>query len=64
MSNRPSICWKCVHKEDCKMFNKNPEAKVRACGRFLMKDEDRTIMQAIADVVLDDDRRADMGRQG
>lgn len=47
MSNRPSICWKCVHREDCKMFNKHPEAKVTECGRFLMKDGDGAIMQAI-----------------
>lgn len=47
MSNRPSICWKCVHREDCKMFNKNPEAKVTECGRFLMKDGDRAIMQML-----------------
>ena len=47
MSNRPSICWKCIHRADCKMFNKNPEAKVTECGRFLMKDEDRTIIQKL-----------------
>lgn len=47
MSNRPSICWKCVHREDCKLFNKNPEAKVTECGRFLMKDGDRAIMQML-----------------
>lgn len=29
------------------MFNKHPEAKVTECGRFLMKDGDRAIMQAI-----------------
>lgn len=29
------------------MFNKNPEAKVTECGRFLMKDEDRAIMQML-----------------
>ena len=45
--NRPSICWKCVHIDDCKMFNKNPEAKVTECGRFLMKDGDRAIMQML-----------------
>ena len=47
MSNRPSICWKCIHREDCKMFKKNPDANVTECGRFLMKDKDRAIMQAI-----------------
>lgn len=30
------------------MFNKNPEAKVTECGRFLMKDEVIAIMQAIS----------------
>ena len=45
--NRPSICWKCVHREDCKMFNKNPEAEITECGRFLMKDGDRAIMQML-----------------
>jgi hypothetical protein len=29
------------------MFNKNPEAEVIECGRFLMKDADKAIMQAI-----------------
>lgn len=29
------------------MFNKNPEAKVTECGRFLMKDGDRAIMQML-----------------
>lgn len=47
MSNRPSICWKCVHRENCKLFNKNPEAEVIDCGRFLMKDADKAIMQAM-----------------
>ena len=47
MSNRPSICWKCVHKENCKMFNKNPEAEVTECGRFLMSDGDKAIMQVL-----------------
>lgn len=47
MSNRPSICWKCVHREDCKIFNRNPESDVIECGRFLMKDADKAIMQAI-----------------
>ena len=47
MSNKPSICWKCVLREDCKMFNKNPEAKVEECGRFLMKDGDKAIMQML-----------------
>jgi len=47
MSNRPSICEKCVHKEDCRMFAKNPEAKVTECGRFLMKDGDKAIMQML-----------------
>ena len=49
MSNRSGICWKCVHKEDCKMFTKNPEAKVTECGRFIMKDADKAIMQAICE---------------
>ena len=53
MSNRPSICWKCIHRKDCKMFNKNPEAKVTECGRFLMKDEDRAIMQMLYDVLTE-----------
>ena len=47
MSNRTGICWKCVHREDCKMFNKNPEAKVTECGRFLMKDMEKAIIQAL-----------------
>jgi len=47
MSNRPSICWKCVHREDCRLFAKNPEANVLECGRFVMKDADKAIMQAI-----------------
>ena len=48
MSNRPSICWKCVHRENCKMFNNNPKSEVIECGRFLMKDADKAIiMQAI-----------------
>jgi len=47
MSNRPSLCWKCVHRDDCNMFNNDPEAKVTECGRFLMKDADKAIMQAI-----------------
>ena len=29
------------------MFNKNPEAEVTECGRFLMKDGDRVIMQML-----------------
>lgn len=45
--NKPSICWKCVHREDCKMFDKDPEAKVTECGRFLMKDGDMAIMQML-----------------
>lgn len=47
MSNRPSICWGCVHRENCKLFNEDPEAEVIDCGRFLMKDPDKAIMQAI-----------------
>lgn len=47
MSNITSICWKCVHREDCKMFDNHPEAKVTECGRFLMKDGDRAIMQML-----------------
>ena len=53
MSNRPSICWKCIHREDCKMFEKNPDASVTECGRFIvsiftvMKDADKAIMPAI-----------------
>ena len=47
MSNRPSICWRCIHREDCKMFARNPEADVTECGRFIMKDADRVLMQAI-----------------
>ena len=47
MSNRPSICWKCIHREDCKTFNKNPEAKVTECGRFLMRDGGKAIMQML-----------------
>lgn len=34
------------------MFNKNPEAKVTECGRFLMKDGDRAIMQAIHELFM------------
>lgn len=34
--NRPSICWSCMHKDDCKKFKKNPDAKVTDCGRFLI----------------------------
>lgn len=47
MSNRPSICWKCVRRENCKMFAKNPNADVTECGRFIMKDADKAIMQAL-----------------
>lgn len=47
MSNRPSICWKCVHRENCKMFNENPKAEVTECGRFLMKDGDKAIIQML-----------------
>lgn len=47
MSNRPSICWKCVCREHCKMFAKNPNADVTECGRFVMKDADKAIMQAL-----------------
>ena len=47
MSNNPSICWKCVHQKDCKMFNKNPNAIVKKCGRFLMKDSDKAIMEVL-----------------
>lgn len=47
MSNRPSICWKCVHRENCKMFKENPNAEVTECGRFIMKDGDRAIMQML-----------------
>ena len=47
MSNRKSICWKCIHREDCKMFAKNPDSTVTECGRFLMSDGDKAIMQAI-----------------
>ena len=47
MSNRPSICWKCINRENCRMFNKNPKVKVTKCGRFLMKKEDKEIMQAL-----------------
>ena len=47
MINRPSICWGCVHRENCKLFNKDPEAVVIDCGRFLMSDANKAIMQAI-----------------
>lgn len=50
--NRPSICWKCVNREGCKMFNKNPEAKVTDCERFLMKKEDEAIMQELYELNL------------
>lgn len=38
MSNRLSICWKCIRRESCRMFRKNPEANVTECGRFIMSD--------------------------
>ena len=47
MSNRPSICWKCKHRETCKMFNKNSKAKITKCGRFLMKDGYKEMMQVL-----------------
>lgn len=47
MSNRSGICWKCINREECKMFNKNPKAKVTECGRFVRKKEDEEIMQAL-----------------
>ena len=47
MSNRPSICWKCVHREYCTSYNKDPETEVIDCGRFIMRDVDKAIMQAI-----------------
>lgn len=49
MSNRPSICWKCIRREDCKMFAKNPDSIVNECRRFLMSDGDKAIMQALYD---------------
>lgn len=47
MSNRKSICWKCIHREDCKMFAISPDSTVIECGRFLMSDGDKAIMQAL-----------------
>ena len=52
--NRPSICWSCIHKDDCSRFEKNPDAKVTDCGRFLMSDADQAIMQAIYDSFVKD----------
>ena len=52
MSNRSGMCWKCVYQEKCKMFNKNPEAKVTNCGRFLMKDADKALMQALYELFM------------
>ena len=39
MSNRPGICWECIKREDCKAFNKNPDANVTECGRFKRKEQ-------------------------
>lgn len=47
MSNRPSLCCKCVHREYCTSYNKDPEMDVLDCGRFIMRDVDKAIMQAI-----------------
>lgn len=45
MSNRPSICWKCIHRENCRHFN--PEVNVTDCGRFLMPDGEKALYDAI-----------------
>jgi len=57
MSNRPSICWRCIHREDCKMFARNPEADVTECGRFIMKDADRSLMQAIYEHFMESEEK-------
>ena len=45
--NSQNICYKCVHQEDCKMFNADRTKVTVECGRFLMKDGDKAIMNAI-----------------
>lgn len=47
MSNIPSICYGCKHREYCTSFNKDTEADVIDCGRFIMSDANKAIMQAI-----------------
>ena len=47
MSDREGLCWKCVHRETCTMFNRDRDAVTVDCGRFLMTDADKAIMQAI-----------------
>ena len=45
--NNQNICYKCVHQDDCKMFNADTSKVTVECGRFLMKDGDKAIMNAI-----------------
>jgi len=45
--NNQNICYKCVHQEDCEMFNADRTKVTVECGRFLMKDGDKAIMNAI-----------------
>ena len=47
MSNREGLCWRCVHRETCTMFNKDRDVITTDCGRFSLPDEEKAIMQAI-----------------
>ena len=43
MSNRTGICWKCIHMDNCKAFNKDRNKTVTECGRFHMKEAEQAI---------------------
>ena len=48
MSDRKSLCWRCIRREGrCAMFAKNPDFIVIKCGRFLMPDADKAFMQML-----------------
>lgn len=51
--NSPSICYKCIHQEDCNLFNADKTKVTVECGRFLMKEEDIAIMNAIYEHFFD-----------
>lgn len=56
MSNRKGLCWKCLHREDCRMFHKTPNAVVTDCGRFIPKNGEQLLMQSVFNNFFSEDK--------
>lgn len=44
-----SLCTRCIKKEKCSLYKKNPTAMVTDCGRLQLSEEDQVIWKALVE---------------